>query len=223
MDIFQQIKSGEDSTTKLSCHAKCSPENTTSYWIYVNSKKSTSVFWSHIRIALHMCEELLPQDWLNSLFCWTRDPKNGMTILWHTISSNSFGSKTDNEVDAKLWKTVSARYASLGHAIDQAVSCWLPATAARVRCQVRSCGICGGQSGTGAGFLQVFQFPLPIFIPTAPHSSSSITCGWYNRPNRGSNYQVDSVSSHPKKKKLASLVTMSARKKKPYLMQHLPT
>jgi hypothetical protein len=30
---------------------------------------------------------------------------------------------------------------------------------------VRSCGICGGQNGTGAGFVRVLQFPLPILIP----------------------------------------------------------
>jgi hypothetical protein len=34
-------------------------------------------------------------------------------------------------------------------------------------------GICGGQSVTGAGFLRIFRFPLPLIPPTAPHSSSS--------------------------------------------------
>jgi hypothetical protein len=46
-----------------------------------------------------------------------------------------------------------------------------------------SCGICGGQSGAGAGFLRVLRFPLPIFIPPiALQSSSSIIWGLYNRP-----------------------------------------
>jgi hypothetical protein len=56
-------------------------------------------------------------------------------------------------------------------ALAQAVSRWLPTTAARVRSQVWSSGICGGQSGAGAGFLRVLQFPLPVFIP--PNSPSS--------------------------------------------------
>jgi hypothetical protein len=44
---------------------------------------------------------------------------------------------------------------------------------------VRPCGIRGGQSGAGAGFLRVLRFPLPILIPsTAPHSSSPIIRGW---------------------------------------------
>jgi hypothetical protein len=34
---------------------------------------------------------------------------------------------------------------------------------------VRSCGICGGQNGTGAGFVRVLQFPLPIRIPLNHH------------------------------------------------------
>jgi hypothetical protein len=63
----------------------------------------------------------------------------------------------------------------IGRAIIQAVSHWLPTAAARVRSRVRSCGTCGGRSGTGAGFLLVFRFPLPILIPpNARHSSSWI-------------------------------------------------
>jgi hypothetical protein len=54
---------------------------------------------------------------------------------------------------------------SKGRAIAQAVSRWLPITAVRVRARVSSSGICGEQSGAGAGFLRVFRFPLPIFIP----------------------------------------------------------
>jgi hypothetical protein len=58
---------------------------------------------------------------------------------------------------------------NLGRAIAQAVSRWLPTAAARVPSQVRSCGICGEQNGTGADFLRVLRFPLPILIPpTAP-------------------------------------------------------
>jgi hypothetical protein len=73
----------------------------------------------------------------------------------------------------------------LGRAIVQAVSRRLPTAAARIRSQVRSCGICGGRSGIGAGFLRVLRFPLPILIPpTTPHPSSIIR-GWYNRPNSG--------------------------------------
>jgi hypothetical protein len=55
--------------------------------------------------------------------------------------------------------------AGVGRAIAQVVSRWLPTAAARVRSQVRSCGIRGGQIGTGAGFLRVLRFPLPILIP----------------------------------------------------------
>jgi hypothetical protein len=67
--------------------------------------------------------------------------------------------------------------------IAQAVSRWISTAAARVQPRVKSCGICGGQSDTGAGFLRVLRFSLPIFIPPiAPQSPPSIIRGWYNRP-----------------------------------------
>jgi hypothetical protein len=69
--------------------------------------------------------------------------------------------------------------------IAQAVSRRLPNAAARVRDKLRSCEICGEYSDTGAGFLRVLRFPLPLLIPpTAPHSLSIIR-GCYNRPISG--------------------------------------
>jgi hypothetical protein len=60
----------------------------------------------------------------------------------------------------------------LGRALAQAVSCRLHTAAAWVRTQVKSCEMCDGQSGTGAGFLQVLRFPLTNFIP--PTSLTSL-------------------------------------------------
>jgi hypothetical protein len=64
----------------------------------------------------------------------------------------------------------------------------------------RSCGICGGPSGTGAGFLRVLRFPLPILLHRLLHnhhrSSGAGTIG-----QQWPTYQVDSVSPHPEKLK----------------------
>jgi ribosomal protein S14 len=57
----------------------------------------------------------------------------------------------------------------LGHAVAQVVSRWLPTAAAQVRIRA-ACGVCGGQSGTGAGFLRVLRFPLSIIPPISPSS-----------------------------------------------------
>jgi hypothetical protein len=73
------------------------------------------------------------------------------------------------EILRKFQRCVCLWYA--GRAIAQAVNRWLPTAAAQVQTRVWSSGVCGGQSGAGAGFLGVFQFPLPIFIP--PNSPSS--------------------------------------------------
>jgi hypothetical protein len=95
------------------------------------------------------------------------------------------------------WMMLPVRLIILvGRAVAQAVSRRLPTEAARVRAQVKSCAICGGQSGTGAGFLRVLRFPLPIPIPpTAPHSSSSIIRGCYNKSVNGR--RTKWTQSHP--------------------------
>jgi hypothetical protein len=84
---------------------------------------------------------------------------------------------------------------TMGRTIAQAVSRRLPNVAARVRARVMSCGICGVQSGTGAGFLRVFQFPLPIRIPPIALQSSFIIWGWYSKPNGGRSTKW--TQSHP--------------------------
>jgi hypothetical protein len=95
-------------------------------------------------------------------------------------------------------------------AIAQAVSRRHPTAEAWVRFQVRPCGIYGGQSGTRAGFLRVIRFPLPIrILPTAPHSSSSVIRGWYNRKNSGR--RIKWTQSHPtsRNKKINTLTNDS--------------
>jgi hypothetical protein len=54
----------------------------------------------------------------------------------------------------------------MSRAVAQAVRRWLPNAAARVRVRA-ACGVCGGQSGTGAGFLRVL---LPIILPISASS-----------------------------------------------------
>jgi hypothetical protein len=54
-------------------------------------------------------------------------------------------------------------------AVAQAVRRWFPNAAARVRVRT-ACGVCGGQGGTGAGFLRVLRFPLSIIPPISPSS-----------------------------------------------------
>jgi hypothetical protein len=73
---------------------------------------------------------------------------------------------------ASRFEPVSAQ---VGRAVAQAGSRWLHTAAARVRARIWASGICGGQSGAGAGFLRVLRFSLPIFIP--PNSPASQSPG----------------------------------------------
>jgi hypothetical protein len=46
---------------------------------------------------------------------------------------------------------------------------------ARLRSQVMSCWICGGENSSGTGFLRILLFPLPILIP--PNARYSLSSG----------------------------------------------
>jgi hypothetical protein len=97
-------------------------------------------------------------------------------------------------------------------AIVQAVSRWLPTAAARLLAWVWSSGICGGQSGAGAGFLRILRFPLPIFIP--PNSPSSQSPGAGTIGQKWPTCRVDPVWTPP-------TITMRIKKKK-NLSMYLP-
>jgi hypothetical protein len=97
--------------------------------------------------------------------------------LLHSIRDSYQGLGQDNVArgvpKGQMLKTMGMPGRQQWRAMAHAVSRWLPTAAAWVRAQVWSCGICGGQSGTRAGFLRVLRFLPPIFIPA---------CSWYNRP-----------------------------------------
>jgi hypothetical protein len=63
------------------------------------------------------------------------------------------------------------RLLNVSRAVAQAVIRWLTTAEARVRIRA-ACGVCGGQSGTEAGFLRTFRFPLPNIAPISPSSKS---------------------------------------------------
>jgi hypothetical protein len=69
----------------------------------------------------------------------------------------------------RIRKEVDVTYIEMeGRAIAEAISHWFPITAARVRVQIRSFGICDRRSGTGAGFL--------LSTSISPANSHSTNC-----------------------------------------------
>jgi hypothetical protein len=77
-------------------------------------------------------------------------PLSVTNITANLSAEIQFHLQETQEEEIKLLMTHSY---SEGYAIAQAVSRWLPTTEARVRALFGSCGICGGQSATGARFL----------------------------------------------------------------------
>jgi hypothetical protein len=111
-----------------------------------------------------------------------------MYWLLERKSKSSISNKLSHCYVAHLWLTI-------GHGIAQVVRHCLPTAEAWFQAWVRSCGICGGRSGTGVGFHRILWFLLPLIAPTVPHSSSSIIWGWYNRPN--SDWHTKWIQYHP--------------------------
>jgi hypothetical protein len=97
--------------------------------------------------ARALVENRLKQGPLLRRVVWTRYPRTSAQRLrcrlnlcfWHTWSQNRMRFVVMPSIP--------------GRAVLQAVCRLFSTAAARVRSLVRSCGICGGQSGTGAGFL----------------------------------------------------------------------
>jgi hypothetical protein len=101
------------------------------------------------------------------------------THLWLRCSNflnppkkNSFGCAANRKIgNMKSQRLISTPMYKLGHVMAPKISCWFLTTAAKVWSQVRSCWIYGRRCGSIAGFLQVLQFLLPIFITrTASYS-----------------------------------------------------
>jgi hypothetical protein len=78
-----------------------------------------------------------------------------------------------------------------GRAVAQAVNRWLPTGAARVRVRA-ACGVCGGQSATGVGFLRL----LAIHHSTN-FSIIIIIRGWHNKPTGSRSAEWTQLDSTP--------------------------
>jgi hypothetical protein len=94
------------------------------------------------------------------------------------------------------WLSKRLTYYHLGRAIAQVVSRWLPTAAARFRAWVRSCGICGGQSCTGAGFIRVLRFPCQFSFHQLLHNNHHLSSGAATIGQYWLQCQVHSVSPH---------------------------
>jgi hypothetical protein len=160
--------------------------------MYYSSIRMRKTNWGNRYVAV-IPTVYYPNTIQNPLICTLLSSQSSILFLLHyqaclcQCKSSEQTSRRYSEfqigVPVILQSVLVFLWHSRGRAIAQAVSLWLPTAAARVRARILSCGICGRQSGAGAGFLRVLRFPLPIFIPPiAPQSPSSIIWGLYNTP-----------------------------------------
>jgi hypothetical protein len=113
-------------------------------------------FTSFICINRSCIRSVVLPDWvlMAGSHLYLQAQRCGLPPLPHSSPPSAF--RTQSEIVCKYAWTQSLL---LGRDIAQVVSRRLSATAARVRSQVRSCGIYGGQSGSGQVFSEYFSFP----------------------------------------------------------------
>jgi hypothetical protein len=85
-------------------------------------------------------------------------------------------------------------YRHIGRAVAQAASRQPFTAAARVRVQVRPCGMCGERNGIGKVSLRVLRFYSAAVIQTYAYAYA--IWGMNNRSVGGRNSDVDSVHRH---------------------------
>jgi hypothetical protein len=102
-----------------------------------------------------------------------------------------------NCINILVWISNARRNSFMaGRAIAQAVSRWVPTSAARVRARVWSCGICGGQNGAGAVFSEYFGSPCQSSFHQLLHSHPRISSGACTIGQKWPQYQADLVPPH---------------------------
>jgi hypothetical protein len=142
---------------------------------------STSVGYSseRVKICLFALYSVRPGNNIRKSDCRStalRNPHPPPPPNWKSRSGlknkRHANHRLQNYIDSNqsIFTIITQTINGSGRVVAQAVSrCWLPTAAARVRVRPES-GVCGGQSGIGAGFLRVLRLPLPIIPPISPSS-----------------------------------------------------
>jgi hypothetical protein len=152
----------------------------------------------------------LPQGCVHNDWCSLKDVLDKQCKCAGSVHSErcwrlSLGSAHSCDVSKRRHAVLGERDLVWGvrqRGVRHDVRSFIAPAVAQVRAQLRSYGICGGQSGTGAGhFLQVLRFLMLIIPLTAPYASSSTTRAWYNRPNSGLSLTPPQKKKTLKKKK----------------------